>query len=364
MKNISTTLSTAIVTIICAGGTAQAAALSPITHQFGAWSASCSSLDQACVAQASSQEGGAAIALQRSDAPERNWEITLVPSRPNAQATKKIQLTIGSWRGVLQAGRDWRAGPRPNEITLIAAEPASELLSSMIRGMSLTLGLDVASEEAFDDAFSLEGLSAALLWIDAAQNKVGAPRVAQAPQSLPDVSPEVRKIQRAFAPESATETLKTLPPAVLALRLDDKSCGPLSTPGSDEDPGYGMVWLRADQVMFMVACVPTAAESINRYIVATAPGFSDARILDFETWDESLSPPGPSAKRSRDTPWLIFDQFMSRLMAIHTDNTGSLTQTWRWDGQSAHLIEVEQMRWQGQAEGPTEVLWQASAAQR
>lgn len=364
MKNISTTLSATILTIACASGAAHAATLSPITHWFGAWSASCSTIEQTCVAQASSQEGGATIALQRANAPERNWEITLVPSRLNAQGSKNIQLTIGPWRGVFQTGRDWHPGPRPNEIILTAAEPASALLTSMIRGMSLALALDAASEEDFDDAFSLEGISAALLWIDEAQNKIGTPRVAQTPQSLPDVSTEIRKVQSEFAPESVTDSLKTVPPAVLALRLDDKSCDPLPTTESEEYQGYGMVWLSADQVMFILTCVSTPALPINRYIVATAPGFSDARVLDFQVWDDSLSPPGPSTKRSRDTPWLIFDPFMSRLDGTHTDNTGSLSQIWRWDGQSAHLIEVNQMRWQGQAEGPTKVLWQVPPAQR
>ena len=364
MKDISAALSAVILTIACAGSAAQAAVPSPITHQFGAWFASCSSIEQSCVAQASSQEGGATIALQRSNAPGRGWEVTLYPSRLNAQGSKNIQLTIGAWRGEFLVDRDWRAGARPDEIILTAAEPASELLTSMIRGSSLTLGLDVTSEDEFDDAFSLEGVSAALLWIDEAQHKIGAPRVASTPQNLPEISPEVRQIQQLFAPESATESLKTLPPAVLALRREDKTCDPLPTAGSEDDQGYGMQWLSADQVMFMVACVPTAAEPINRYIVATAPGFSNARVLDFQVWDDSSSPPAPSAKRSRDTPWLIFDQFMDHLVATHTDNTGSLTQIWRWDGQSAHLIEVSQMRWQGQTEGPTEVLWQAPPAQR
>ncbi len=347
-----------------------AAALLPIEVQFGDWTASCSTIEHSCGAATYSMEGGATLTLQRFNALDRNWQVRLYSSDPKAQDAKVIQVVIGSVHSSLLAAKDWQSGTRPNEIVLISPESADMVFTGLIHGMDMALAAGEPGAVG-RDYFSLKGVSASLLWIDEQQSRVGSARQTETPKSLATVAPAVRKARRYFEGEgeaadaAPTAHLDTLPPAVIALRRDDKTCSPLTIKaGEDDDEGYGVQWLGADTALFMVPCFATPRQPINRYILATAPDFTDARVLAFQSWDESLSPPGPSRKRGRDVPWLSLDPVFGRLSSTQTDNYGTLTQTWRWDGNEAHLIEVKQKHWQGQVEGPWSVLWQAPTSQR
>lgn len=349
------------------------AATLPMDRQFGDWTVSCSAIEQFCGAATNSVEGGAVLTLRRSSAPDSNWEVRLFPSNPKAQEAKAIQIVIGSAHSSLLAGKDWQPGWSPGEIVLTAPEAADTILSGLIRGTTLELAVGGPGTVA-SDYFPLKGVSASLLWVDEAQGRAGSARRTETPKDLANVAPAIRQAQRRFDAEGGgegedgnigpTSRLDTLPPAVLALRRDDKSCDTLDMQAGEDGNGYGVQWLSADTAMFMLPCLATPREPINRYIVAKAPDFAEARVLDFRVWDESLVPPGPSRSRGRDVPWLMFDPLFNRLVATQTDNQGALVQTWRWDGREAHLIEVKKRQWQEEVEGPWSVLWQAPAGQR
>lgn len=360
----------AVLSLLCLVALPALAAEPAQTRDFSDWHAGCSSIAGACAGWTGSDAGEGDLVVRRANATQVDWELGLRLPASSLVAAQTLKVRVGDLRETLQRGRDWYEGALAGEVILVDADKdsddykGSKLLAAMAKADSLQLDVGVAVGPRHH--FSLRGLKATLLWIDASQGKKDSWPIIQAPASMPGVAPAIRRAQRRYVDPAVIADVATLPSAVRQRRMQAGGCAPLAE-AADGD-GYQVQWLDAHTALFSVPCELTAQEPLDLHVVAHAPDFADAKVVEFPVWDERLAPPEPLARPlATMVPTLALPTVLpvfSRLQLRQQDNHGGLEQSWRWDGRAMQLIEVRQMRLHGETEGPWQVLWQALAVNR
>ena len=356
--------------MLCLAALPALAAEQAQTRDFRDWHASCSSIASACAGWTGSDAGEDSLIVRRARVEQVDWELGFqLPASALIEAQTLI-VNVGDLHETLQRGRDWYEGDVAGDVVLIDADEdkgdykGSKLFVAMSKADSLQLTIGATNGQS--RTFSLRGLKATLLWIDESQGKKDSLPVIQTPANTPGVAPAIRRAQRRYADDTVLADVATLPPAVRMVRLLAADCAPLAE--TTDGRGYGVQWLDAYTALFSVACELTAQEPLDLHVVAHAPDFADATLVEFPVWDESQPLPDLLARPvTTMAPTLALPTLQpafARLQLVQQDNHGGLEQSWRWDGRAMQLIEVRRMNLSGETEGPWQVLWQALAVRR
>lgn len=143
-------------------------------RQFGDWTAYCAA-DGLCRAVA----GDGPVLMLERHADQTYWELSLDLAPATAGYDSPFDISVD---GSGQTFEHAEVGPygSPTRYYFLSAK-AQAMLDAMILGQ--TVDFDYTGEEAIEASarFSLAGLSAALLWIDEAQRRIGSERVTGEP---------------------------------------------------------------------------------------------------------------------------------------------------------------------------------------
>lgn len=189
------------------------------TRTFGAWTATCDAAHD-CRAEALADAGAEGVPATFEIARRAQgtyWTIGF-EGRIAPGAESPVNVTIDGETSIFEGRYARGAYDRLNRVFLFG-DGAQPLLDALVAGTGLDLGYLTGEGQTIMAGFSLEGLAAALLFIDEQQGRIGAERVAYAPpEDLTPVSPGHEAI---------------VPPALLLGHRDSGICDPL------EDLSFG-----------------------------------------------------------------------------------------------------------------------------
>ncbi len=258
-------------------------AAAPVTaaeKTFGAWLATCKN-DDACAAitTIASPKGTAADYVLHLDrrTPAAALTIAISMSRNLMDRDRPIALRIDDASPLtLRPTAGYAPFGAVNDFYVTDKSRLKTLLATMLAGSELRLSyIDVAGAP-HDVDFSLSGLTAALLWIDERQDRVGKPRGLAAPDHL-DPAPHV----------AATEVTAAggLPPQVLERHLTRSDC---------EDPTAGTMAvsesivapLSKTAILYAIPCTTHAYNVTYRLYVVESGEIGGTETLYFADYSD------------------------------------------------------------------------------
>lgn len=173
----------------------------------------------------------------------------------------------------------------PDQLFLLG-DKAQTLMDALMPGRTLSVSFADTKGDAYKAAFSLSGLTAALLWIDEKQHRIGSERVASAaPYGLTPAGSE-------------QQTTPEVPADLLDLRNADRECRPLEEIANSRDfvvaelgEGYTLYVLPCDSAAYNFASevyVYDGAEYRRQYFAdyAASTGWTGAPILFSADYDK------------------------------------------------------------------------------
>lgn len=202
---------------------------------FGAWTADCDPLVY-CSADVTgtNDDYNYRVRIGRHDQ-EVYWEVSLTTAAPVDLDAEAIILSVDAdsqpFEGAAQVGR---YGSGTDYYFL--GDAIQSVLDKMPHGKTLAIGIG----DAIPVEFSLDGLAAALMWIDEQQSRIGSERVAEAaPIGLDPIDPNAA-------------ILGQIPPALMAMRDSDVDCRPLAEITNGEE--IELDQLDATTRLFILPC--------------------------------------------------------------------------------------------------------------
>jgi len=181
---------------------------------FQSWLVVCGE-DDYCRASTPDQSNQAgSLVVQRANDQSANWEIAVHTRKENPAPFGPESLRIAGQRSnSLLPNQDFATFSKPNEFFLINTAALQLLFRRMIDSRRIFFSFRGENQKKINASYSLNGLSDALLWIDAQQSRVGSRRTVGPPL--------VRKVAKRNEP--------TLDPATLAIKqhlktLDYSDC--------------------------------------------------------------------------------------------------------------------------------------------
>ncbi|MGJ8528991.1 DUF1176 domain-containing protein [Maritalea sp.] len=144
-----------------------------------------------------------------------HWEMSFTTVKTQPAKTTTFYIHVGEDFYPYTKGGTARAYGAINDIFLIG-DQATAMLKKMIADDKMTIGFDDENAKSVDIEFSLSGLTAALLWIDDQQGRVGYPRIAGwLPVDLKLAEPQL-------------DIPKELPPEILTTHAKNDNCDTMS----------------------------------------------------------------------------------------------------------------------------------------
>ena len=206
-----------------------APALAQTTQVSGDWQARCDASGY-CVATNGPADGAAQLRIGRH-ATEIYWEVSIATIAHVASPDQPFAIEVdGTPQEFTGPGQVGAYGSGTDFFFL--GDSIQAVMDRLPSASSLTVRYTGVDGVAHDVDFSLDGLSAALIWIDEQQDRLGSERVAEAPPiGLSPVNAEAA-------------TLGQVPAAVMAMRDVDVDCRPIAEISNGEqieiaelDPG-------------------------------------------------------------------------------------------------------------------------------
>jgi len=161
-----------------------AVAADEMHRSFDAWQAACWS-DNYCAATTAlsaplGSTAGFVLTIGRHPQ-ETYWEISVSTLLVRASDTAPFSVAVDGAASQSFAPPDGIAAyGQPSDFYFLG-RPAEGLLDRWVRGRELAIGFTDAASARHEVTFPLQGLAGALIWIDTAQHRIGAERVAGAP---------------------------------------------------------------------------------------------------------------------------------------------------------------------------------------
>lgn len=215
---------------------------------------------------------------------------------------------------------------RPHEIVpygdasdyFLLGKKAQAVMDRLMPGSTLDVAFSDENDESHSVTFSLDGLTAALIWIDETQNRLGSERVAEAP-------PE------GLAVASSQPVLDLRTVRLVALHNGASGCS--NQIGEDTYTRVGAVALDQYHTLYTVPCEDFAYNFISALYVATDEGLAPALL------PESDAAAGDLGNTVYAGGW---DEVTGVLTSFYKGGNGNCGSEgkWQWTGEKFELIEL------------------------
>jgi hypothetical protein len=334
---------------IAASGAGPAAR--PEIREFRDWRAVCDNGNR-CVAWTGSNEGGW-LRVGMEAGPEAAPTVTASEGFTNSTNSAGLGLKID--------GRDFdlAGGPRDAANAAAARERAGRILNALAAARSVSLRFEDRSI-----TLSPSGVSAALLWIDERQGRLGTTaallrrgeRPAAAvppPPRLPAVRPAPPVAQTGFAAANPMEDepdASLRAPAALEARQEVKACRAENNEYLDK--AVLAARLDASTVLWGIPC-GSGAYNATYVLYLARPDGGDVRPADLPTWK-------PAGGDDEGDLWLVNPVYdpAARTLTVFPRGRGlgdcGTIQTWAWTAKGFALTEERSM---GDCQGMPPDYW-------
>ncbi|WP_299343956.1 DUF1176 domain-containing protein [uncultured Maritalea sp.] len=198
------------------------------------------------------------------------WEISITPILTMPSNTTTFYFWVGEESFWFTKGDSALAYGAINDIFLLNND-ATKLLSAMLAGNRLKASFDDQQGRRVDIEFSLSGLTAALLWIDEQQGRVGDARVAgDIPKGLELAEPKLP------LPEA-------LPNEIIAKHAKNENCDPLTELVHGED--WQVHQVNNSTLLYMVPCSAGAYNFSYAFYRQSVDNGDISKLLFVDYWD-------------------------------------------------------------------------------
>ncbi len=282
---------------------------------FRAWHVSCDT-ELYCAATTASDDNALRIARH---AQETYWEMALVAGGTLPDEWQDFVVSVDGDGETFGLRSEIGAYGAVSDFYLLG-DKAQRILDLMMPGSGVTVSYTDVGGGARETVFPLSGLSAALLWIDERQGRVGSERVASAaPYGLTPAGQE------------QTET-PNVPQAVLDRHAIDPDCEPFETLANGRD--FTISNLDAEHTLYLIPCWSAAYNFGWKVYVESAGSIEPQYFADYSLYSGWTG-----------TPTLVnvyydpeFKELGSFYKARGPGDCGS-SGTWKWTGYVFRMTE-------------------------
>ncbi len=288
-------------------------------RSFAGWVAACRD-DGYCSASAYSETGPAggstAVDLLRigRHAEQSYWEISLTTAAAMADAGREFVVSVDTVPEIFSGPEEVGAYGAFDSFFLLG-DGAQRVMDRMMPGQQLTADYTSTSGDMQQARFSLSGLTAALIWIDEWQTRLGSERVASVPP---------------FGLEPMADGTTTIPAMLRDRIAADPEC---SLPDEPANPDDIMVSQLDDQhTLYIVPCEALFYNTRHKLYVAAAGTFTS---LVFDEWS------GRNWLKSDTLPGASFDGNTGILSSTLRGGNGDCGAAARWHWNGANFVMDE-----------------------
>ena len=249
-----------------------------------------------------------------------HWEVSVTTIKEQPTLTSYFYFEVGEESYGFTRGVSAVAYGAVNDFFLVGDE-ANGLLTQMLAGSTAVLDFEHGKQPRERVNFSLSGLTAAMLWIDDQQGRVGDPRtVGYAPLNLEIAEPKL-------------DLPGTIPEALLAQHVADPNCEPLQSLPHGED--WEVHQVSNDRLLYAIPCNAGAYNFSHAYYTQDL-GYDEFRKLLFADYWDSVGWTG--------TDVLINSYFDPQARTLSSFYKGrglgdcGTSGLWRWTGYSFKLV--------------------------
>lgn len=245
----------------------------PARKFFGDWMADCRD-DGYCSATAyqNTNPGGGAVAdhILRvgRHAQEIYWEVSFTPVALEIDGWQDLLVTVDGEAEVFSGRSEFGGYGAVNDFFLLG-DKAQSVLDRMVGGTRLEVMFTDMAGSTGTATFSLRGLSAALLWIDERQRRVGSERVASTPPY-------------GLAP-TGVEQLQTpqIPADLLERVRSDPECEQFEQLANGRD--FIVDSLGENTTLYVIPCFSGAYNFGSKVYVDTGYGYEQQYFADYSS---------------------------------------------------------------------------------
>ena len=250
-------------------------------------------------------------------AEESYWELSFTPIVIDADWNQPLTFSVD---GVDETfvGFDQIAPYGAINDLFLLGKKAQVVMDRLMPGAALTVSFTDRDNESRSAEFSLKGLTAALIWIDERQNRLGSERVAEAPPA---------GLEPAWQPP----VLDRFTMEFLALHNDQSGCSETLTPETYDE--VGRIALDQYHTLYSATCERFAYNSITAFYVGTDSDLTPAIMPQSDAADGSLG------NTLYGGDWDEMTGILSSAYKGGNGNCGSEGK-WRWAGDHFELIEL------------------------
>ncbi|MEP1443591.1 MAG: DUF1176 domain-containing protein [Hyphomicrobiales bacterium] len=149
---------------------------------FKDWSISCDNAGYCEASTRDTKDMAGQLRIGRLKQSNALWEISVELDKSNSSGLRPIQLRIAGQRTTrLSPNRDFATFGNPDRFHLVNSASLQPLFRRMIESRRMFASFSDGASKRVEASYSLNGLSAALLYIDDQQKRLGSPRVAGPP---------------------------------------------------------------------------------------------------------------------------------------------------------------------------------------
>jgi hypothetical protein len=305
------------------------------TRRFGDWAVACGD-DGYCAASTfvpatagSGADASYGFRIGRH-AQETYWELSLTFIGSAAEPVMPFTFLVDGKGETLSGPSEIAPFGSANDLFLLGSK-AQSLMDQLMPGHLLDVTFTDASSATAKASFSLDGLTAALIWIDETQGRLGSERVAEAPPI------GLEPITEAPEPKPAVD-LRTVELVNLhnsgncSVRIDAESAGRIS-----------MATLDPFHTLYVVPCEDFAYNFIRALYVASDDAVSAVAL------PESDAAMGDQTNLAYSPGWNEATEELSTYYKGGNGNCGSEGR-WNWSLGQFNLIELRARETCGQSD--------------
>ena len=319
-----------------------------ITRQFKDWRARCDdSGDCKALATDVSTTGSAAryqLEISRQQGRGKYWVLTFFITGDKARTYEPLHVSVDFNQPLtLEPDTDYQPGAQASAYDIIGVFRANTLMKQFARGNESFFNFLNSKGQETVARFSLRGLSAALLWIDDTQNRLGSPRTIGAVKSA--IAKENKPADNIFT-SGDTRILAPgkIPPAIAKLHFADGECDAIDRPPLSAF-GFETVTIDKNKKLYLIPCFAAAYNVVYR-IYLNSSNQDRPRQLLFADYSSDLGWSG-----TRDIMNITYDAETKTLSSFYKGrglgDCGS-TSIYRWKKYAFKMVEY---RYWGKCDG-------------
>jgi hypothetical protein len=250
-------------------------------------------------------------------AQESYWELSFTPIVREAEWNQPVTVTVDGQTETFVGYDEIAPFGAVNDLFLLGKK-AQRVMDRLMPGTTLEVGFTDRDGEARLAAFSLDGLTASLIWIDERQNRLGSERVAEAPPVGLDMT-------------RPPPVLDLFTVTFLDLHNGQSGCSETITPETYDQ--VGRIALDQDHTLYSVACETFAYNSISAFYVGTDTELEPAIMPQSDAAGGSLG------NTLYGGDW---DETTGTLSSAYKGGNGNCGSAgkWQWTGEEFELIEL------------------------